>query len=238
MNCITVFVVNQEDQLKNLLQDTTEILSHRLFVLNKFDFDKKKSSYILPSDMLVSYKSSLSLNVEIVQRLSLMYTDPIYEKIIIPMGSFTFDEIQNIINEEYEESSIIKNLKLIIREDAMINGIKFNSIQSFSDDIIEESDMMFAALNGESVNEKYFLKALEEVIPTGKFDFSSVVNIEKVNFLRNYSTDNHKNNIKIFYNPSNQVNEKFSIIVIDNEYEIENFAFVLKRLDGLKLYIK
>ena len=238
MNCITVFVVNQEDQLKNLLQDTTEILSHRLFVLNNFDFDKKKSSYILSSDMLISYKSSVSLNEEIVQRLSLMYTDPIYEKIIIPMGSFTFDEIQTIIDTEYEESSTIKNLKLIIREDAMINGIKFNSIQTVSDDIIEESDMMFAALNGDPVNEKYFIKALEEIIPQGKFDFSFVENINQVSFLQNYSIDNHKNTIKIFYNPSSQVNDKFSIIVIDNDFEIENYAFVLKRLDGLKLYIK
>ena len=238
MNCITVFVVNQEDQLKNLLQDTTEILSHRLFVLNNFDFDKKKSSYILSSDMLISYKSSVSLNEEIVQRLSLMYTDPIYEKIIIPMGSFTFDEILTIIDTEYEESSTIKNLKLIIREDAMINGIKFNSIQTVSDDIIEESDMMFAALNGDPVIEKYFIKALEEIIPQGKFDFSFVENINQVSFLQNYSIDNHKNTIKIFYNPSSQVNDKFSIIVIDNDFEIENYAFVLKRLDGLKLYIK
>lgn len=238
MNCITVFVVNQEDQLKNLLQDTTEILSHRLFVLNNFDFDKKKSSYILSTDMLISYQSSISLNEEIVQRLSLMYTDPIYEKIIIPMGSFTFDEIQSIIDTEYEESSTIKNLKLIIREDAMINGIKFNSIQTVSDDIIEESDMMFAALNGDPVIEKYFIKALEEIIPQGKFDFSFVENINQVSFLQNYSIDNHKNTIKIFYNPSSQVNDKFSIIVIDNDFEIENYAFVLRRLDGLKLYIK
>lgn len=238
MNCITVFVVNQEDQLKNLLQDTNEILSHRLFILNNFDFDKKKSSYILSSDVLISYKSAVGLNENIVHRLSLMYTDPIYEKIIIPIGVFTFEEIRTIINSDYEESCKIKNLQLIIREDAMINGIKINSIDHISDDILEESDMMFAALNGEAVNDKYFMKALEELIPQGKFDFSQVLNIDHVKFLQQYSIDNHKDNIKIFYNPSNQINDKFSIIVIDNDFEIENYAFMLKRLDGLKLYIK
>lgn len=238
MNCITVFVVNQEDQLKNLLQDTNEILSHRLFILNNFDFDKKKSSYILSSDVLISYKSAVGLNENIVHRLSLMYTDPIYEKIIIPIGVFTFEEIQTIINSEYEESCKIKNLQLIIREDAMINGIKINSIDHISDDILEESDMMFAAFNGEAVNDKYFMKALEELIPQGKFDFSQVLNIDNVKFLQQYSIENHKDIIKIFYNPSNQINDKFSIIVIDNDFEIENYAFILKRLDGLKLYIK
>lgn len=237
MNCITVFVVNQEEQLKNLMQDTREILSHRMFILNNFDFDKRKSSYILASDVIVNYNSDTFLSEEIVQRMSLMYTEPIYEKILIPFGDFTFLDIENIINTEYKESSSYENLAVMIREDVILNGIKFAKINIISENILEESDMMFSAMNGEPVNEVYFNKALNEIIPYGNFDFSSVTNLKIIDILEKFSNKNAKNTIKVFYNPSKQINYKSSLVVIDNNFELENYSFVIKRLDGFKIYL-
>ena len=237
MNCITVFVVNQEEQLKNLIQDTRDILSHRMFILNNFDFDKKKCSYILPSDLLINYNSDKFLTEEIVQRMSLMYTEPLYEKILIPYGDFTFSDVENVINTEYKESSSYENLAIIIREDAILNGIKFVKINVIPDNILEESDMMFSAMNEEPVNEEYFNKALNEIIPYGNFDFTSITNFEIIDILEKYSDKNAKNIIKIFYNPSSQINHKSSLVVIDNNFELENYSFVIKRLDGLKIYL-
>jgi hypothetical protein len=208
-----------------------------MFILNNFDFDKRKSSYILASDVIVNYNSDKFLSEEIVQRMSLMYTEPIYEKILIPFGDFTFLDIENIINTEYKESSSYENLAVMIREDVILNGIKFAKINIISENILEESDMMFSAMNGEPVNEVYFNKALNEIIPYGNFDFSSVTNLKIIDILEKFSNKNAKNTIKVFYNPSSQINYKSSLVVIDNNFELENYSFVIKRLDGFKIYL-
>jgi hypothetical protein len=208
-----------------------------MFILNNFDFDKRKSSYILASDVIVNYNSDTFLSEEIVQRMSLMYTEPIYEKILIPFGDFTFLDIENIINTEYKESSSYENLAVMIREDVILNGIKFAKINIISENILEESDMMFSAMNGEPVNEVYFNKALNEIIPYGNFDFSSVTNLKIIDILEKFSNKNAKNTIKVFYNPSKQINYKSSLVVIDNNFELENYSFVIKRLDGFKIYL-
>ena len=212
---------------------------HRYFILPDDSVKKATGITIKPTDSFM-YMQIKDVDYDMIQRLVIAYSNPMYEKIIIFKSnsninffniSSLFQESNNFDSEDYlgftRRSFVLDGLSTIQKEEVMSNPL---NDYDFMDNI-------GVALDGNPVSSQVFLLALEEILPLCKLDFhqsSSKLEKEIISLVSSKNNQSSNTTYKVYCNQV-PVDTRNSIIFTDDELEV--YSYVIRRTDGLKCFI-
>ena len=239
MDTLAVFVCTTSLEFFQTLDDTSRMPFHRYFILPDDSVKKATGITIKPTDSFM-YMQIKDVDYDMIQRLVIAYSNPMYEKIIIFKSnsninffniSSLFQESNNFDSEDYlgftRRSFVLDGLRTIQKEEVMSNPL---NDYDFMDNI-------GVALDGNPVSSQVFLLALEEILPLCKLDFhqsSSKLEKEIISLVSSKNNQSSNTTYKVYYNQV-PVDTRNSIIFTDDELEV--YSYVIRRTDGLKCFI-
>lgn len=224
---LVVFLIRDKDMFMKALEHVTDSRYHVCLILSNKNIAKNLQN-IKHQILIFDFDK---YNNEILLKIIISYTDAIYSHYLI--YSKQSYEIENDLLILENEDFINKNgLFGFSKNYYIFNDVKFEKIQITIDNPFEHFDMMEKALNGEIVDQKYFMIALEELLPDAHFKIECDIPDE---ILKIISTKN--NNSKMEYLVSDKLNDGVKHQIIFTPSKIETYNFIIKRDDNFNCYI-
>lgn len=174
-------------------------------------------------------------NLVTVVRLIFLYNEPVFEKLIIffkndIVKQETIDEILSQINE----SAYIFNDEYlaITRQYVAFNGFDISENKQEINPMVMVENIN-KALQGEAVDNEFFLLALSEILPQMPIQFD----IEEKNIINffNKRESTQKGSI-LFTQKYNKNNDTLSVLFTKDTINIDSL-YIIKRSDGLLAYV-
>jgi hypothetical protein len=216
---------------------------YKAFSLQSIPFDK----YFITCGFEVnSYDehdnySFLNINLEKdidytkIIRIVLLFSNPYYDVILFDKNNiYDFDSCKNIL-ESLSDIYQKDDLLAITREYIAIKGFDFSIQKEIETNPLDFAEQINLALSGEPVEDLYFVKALKEILPECNYRVSQNANNlsnDILNLIKSF-TKSSVNEISVYYNESPEKNKGYILFTND---EMFNYSFLVKRLDGLRMY--
>lgn len=174
-------------------------------------------------------------NIVIVLRLIFLYNEPSFEKLILFFKNDIVDQENiNTILEQINESSYVYNDEYlaVTRQYVAFNGFDLSENKKEINPI-EMIDNINKALQGEAVDNEYFLLALSEILP--QMDIKCEIDDKSiVNFFNKRQTT-QKGSI-LFTNTFSKNIDTLSVLFTKDIFN-NNALYTIKRNDGLTAYV-
>lgn len=174
-------------------------------------------------------------NIVIVLRLIFLYNEPNFEKLILFFKNDIVDQ-ENIdtILEQIDESSYVYNDEYlaVTRQYVAFNGFDLSENKKEFNPV-EMVDNINKALQGEAVDNEYFLLALSEILPPMDIKYE-IDDKSVVNFFNKRETT-QKGSI-LFTNTFIKNIDTLSVLFTKDTFN-NNALFTIKRNDGLTAYV-
>jgi hypothetical protein len=174
-------------------------------------------------------------NIVIVLRLIFLYNEPSFEKLILFFKNDIVDqEIINTILEQIDESSYVYNDEYlaVTRQYVAFNGFDLSENKKEINPI-EMIDNINKALQGEAVDNEYFLLALSEILP--QMDIKCEIDDKSIANFFNKRQTTQKGSI-LFTNTFSKNIDTLSVLFTKDTFN-NNALYTIKRNDGLTAYV-
>ncbi len=237
---LLAIITSSKTELEYLSNITKDIDALVYYISTEDNIRSKDNTVIhLPKFQLESGKDILS-------RLMFLYTDPEFEFLMSFYHNKYIDS--NLINETLDNlaktNKYINNDKLFAttRNYVALNGFDFKNEFIFSKvDPLEELLNINKAMNGEPVEDKYFVSVLNELLPKFKIKLEFQIND---NYLMNYLSSIEYNTSETIYVINDlesfnkeKLNKKDIILYFSETKQDLNHIMAVFRTDGLCAYI-
>jgi len=174
-------------------------------------------------------------NIVIVLRLIFLYNEPNFEKLILFFKNDIVDQ-ENIdtILEQIDESSYVYNSEYlaVTRQYVAFNGFDLSENKKEINPI-EMIDNINKALQGEAVDNEYFLLALSEILPP--MDIKCEIDDKSIANFFNKRETTQKGSI-LFTNTFSKNIDTLSVLFTKDTFD-NNALYTIKRNDGLTAYV-
>lgn len=174
-------------------------------------------------------------NLITVLRLIFLYNEPVFEKLILFFkNDIVSSEIINEILSEIDESKYIYNDEFlaITRQYVAFNGFDIFENKKEINPIIM-MDNITKALQGEAVDNEFFLLALSEILPQMPIEYD-MDDKDIINFFNKRDTT-QKGSI-LFTRSYENNNNTLSVLFTKDILKIDSL-YIIKRTDGLLAYV-
>lgn len=237
VDTLVVFICTTSLEFLNVLDETAKMPFHRYFIIP--DDSIKNANLTIKSSDSFMYLKIQDIDLQMIQRLVVAYSNPVYEKIII------YKENKNInffsISSYFSDSSYFDNDECLgfTRRQFVLEGSKTSKpelkAENINDyDFIENISM---ALDGNPVSNATFMLALNEILPECKIDFhrsSSKLEKEITNLI---ATKNHPSSSTVFQVVCDEMPVDLRNKIIFTKEELDVYSYVIRRVDGLNCFI-
>ena len=174
-------------------------------------------------------------NIVIVLRLIFLYNEPSFEKLILFFKNDIVDQENiNTILEQIDESSYVYNDEYlaVTRQYVAFNGFDLSENKKEINPI-EMIDNINKALQGEAVDNEYFLLALSEILP--QMDIKCEIDDKSIANFFNKRQTTQKGSI-LFTNTFSKNIDTLSVLFTKDTFN-NNALYTIKRNDGLTAYV-
>lgn len=174
-------------------------------------------------------------NIVIVLRLIFLYNEPSFEKLILFFKNDIVDQENiNTILEQIDESSYVYNDEYlaVTRQYVAFNGFDLSENKKEINPI-EMIDNINKALQGEAVDNEYFLLALSEILP--QMDIKCEIDDKSIANFFNKRETTQKGSI-LFTNTFSKNIDTLSVLFTKDTFN-NNALYTIKRNDGLTAYV-
>lgn len=174
-------------------------------------------------------------NIVIVLRLIFLYNEPSFEKLILFFKNDIVDQENiNTILEQIDESSYVYNDEYlaVTRQYVAFNGFDLSENKKEINPI-EMIDNINKALQGEAVDNEYFLLALSEILP--QMDIKCEIDDKSIANFFNKRETTQKGSI-LFTNTFSKNIDTLSVLFTKDTFN-NNVLYTIKRNDGLTAYV-
>lgn len=224
---LVVFLIRDNDMFMKTLEHLNDTKYHVCLILSNKNIAKNLQN-IEHQILIFDFDK---YNNDTLIKIIISYTDAIYSHYLIysKQNYIIENDLLDLENEEFINRDGLIGFS---KNYYIFDDIKIEKIQMTIDNPFEHFDMMEKALNGEIVNQKYFITALEELLPDANFRIECEIpdEILKIIYAKN-------NNSKMEYLVSDKFNDGVKHQIIFTPSKIETYNFIIKRDDNYNCYI-
>ena len=233
MSPLCVFLCESQLEYDQILEKTESSKYHRFFILSSNKIIRNSFEH-KNSDNFMTYDFDKS-RMDTISRLVTCYSDPMYSHILIFLNNeINFEsEKNNFSNQEFFQNSRCLGFT---RQYVAFNGFGFEpaDVEMPIDPILYAQELS-KALSELPVENKIFIEALKELLPSCQFEN---YNNEKID----------ADIIAVFNNKFKRCEPVYNVLYEPNDGELKNtivfshskldsYKFVVRRNDGLNCYI-
>ena len=220
MDNLLVFICTSQEDVIRMTKKSSDHSFHRYYIITGFEFNKQ-SDIFLDTDSFVSIEEFDPQNYSVVSRLSLLYSEPNYENIIILKSNEMFDlaEVKFIFGKLSKGDQIERDYLIILNR----QNIALNGFPELVDEvnILDYGLIMNRAMNEELLKKEELKIALNELMPPSRYNF--IDDIDRG--LRNIFIQTSKPDSLINYNVySNRIVDEKCVIVDSIGLDIKKYT--------------
>lgn len=224
---LIVFLIRDDDMLKMFLDYVSGKNYHTCFILSR---NNLKNNFKYSKHQVIVFDFD-KFSIDILVKMIVAYTDSIYTHFLI------YREPSNNIENDLinlEEKDFLDSNKLIgfSKNYFIFNNLKLQKKEITIDDPFVHFEMMEKALNGEIVNDKYFIIALQELLPEANYKIDCILSNEINEVLLNKNNYN-----KLEYIVSDEIKDGVKNQIIFTPSLIDDYNFIIRRDDNYNCYI-
>ena len=229
MQPLCVFLCSSKESYHIILESTKEEGFHRMFILgSKFQADPK---YKQDTDSVIVYDFE-NLDYNLISRMIVAYSNQIYSHFFIFKDEYL--SIDDCLNKIKNLSKYEQEFLYFSKEYVVFQGYDFCMKNEIILNEFDKYENITKALSGEKVEDKYFILAIEELLPqNAKFVFHESAENLPIKYKKLFSSSASETVFEIFYNPQNAPDN--AMIFSDKSFEY--FKYKLSNLDGMNFYI-
>jgi len=238
MDVLVCFICRSQEEIEKLAYQTSQLPYHRYFIIVGFEINRNFRS-LKETDSFLEIQSLDDTNLEILKRLSLVYSPPEYENIAFYISNniISLDELQrlfnNLLNGVHTKTDYLFSI-------SRMNFVFENSIaETSSADPIDYSQIIEDAMMEKPISLENFKIALKELLPQYTFNLDQsciVMNNEIKNILLQHNKSNFIPKITAYYNEIKE-HEK-CIMFFDLDPNLSNYSTKIISIEGYVVYFR
>lgn len=238
MDVLVCFICRSQEEIEKLAYQTSQLPYHRYFIIVGFEINRNFRS-LKETDSFLEIQSLDETNLEILKRLSLVYSPPEYENIAFYISNniISLDELQrlfnNLLNGIHTKTDYLFSI-------SRMNFVFENSIVDTSSvEPIDYSQIIEDAMMEKPISLENFKIALKELLPQYTFNLDQsciVMNNDMKNILLQHNKNNYIPKITAYYNEIKE-HEK-CIMFFDLDPILSNYSTKIISIEGYVVYFR
>ncbi len=199
MDNLLVFICTSQEDVIRITKKSSDYSFHRYYITTGFEINKQLDIFS-ETDSFLSVDEIDVKNYSALARLSLLYSIPSYENIIILKSNEMFDlaEIKFIFGKLEKGDEINRDYLLILqRQNVALNG--FPEIQE-EVSVLDYGLIMNRAMNQELLKEQELKIALSELMPPCNYSFEDDLDNKIKNIFLQTSSPSSKQSYGVYVN--------------------------------------
>jgi hypothetical protein len=230
MRPICVFLCDNQTSYDEKFKETSDVPYHRFFILSSTTILRNKFEE-KSTDNFAVFKYDVA-NINQIAKLVTCFTNPLYTHILIFYGNEIDFDLQKL-NFNNGDFFVNENCVGYTRAYYVLNNFDVNLPQNQTyDDPLEYAKNIREALSGSPVADKYFMSAIEELLPQATYNFvDEVPNNLRLLILRKNRPSS------TVYNIYNEFKENTNNAIVFSKQDINSYKYAVRRSDGLNFYI-
>ena len=238
MDVLVCFICRSQVEIEKLAYQTSQLPYHRYFIIVGFEVNRSFRS-IKETDSFLEIQSLDDTNLEILKRLSLVYSPPEYENIAFYVSNniISLEELQrlfnNLLNGIHTKTDYLFSI-------SRMNFVFENSAAEISSVIpVDYSQIIEDAMMEKPISFENFKIALKELLPEYTFILDESC-MSMSNDIKNILLQHNKSNfvpkITSYYNEIKE-HEK-CIMFFDFDPGISNYSSKIITIEGYVVYFR
>jgi hypothetical protein len=238
MDELVCFICGSQDELEKLAYQTSQLPYHRYFIIAGFEVNRNYRM-LKETDSFLEIQSLDKSNVEVLKRLSLVYSPPDYENIAFYTSNniISLTELQNLfhdlLNGRHTKTDYLFSISRMnfvfenyVPEKEAVNPLEYSSI-------------IDSAMMGEPISYDHFKIAVKELLPEYTFTLDQSC-MSMSNDLKNILLDHNKKNyvpkLTAYFNEIKE-HEK-CIMFFDLDPSLQNYSSKIISIEGYAVYFR
>ncbi|MCF8494717.1 MAG: hypothetical protein K9G65_04945 [Rickettsiaceae bacterium] len=235
---LTAFITSSQEELEKVAYQTSTLNYHRYFIIVGFEVNRNYR-FLRDTDSFLEIQSLDKSNIEVLKRLSLVYSPPDYENIALYISNniISLPELQNLFHELMNGKHTKTDYLVSI---SRMNFVFENySPESAPVNPLDLSEIIDNAMMEKPISFDHFKIALKELLPEYTFSLDQSC-ISMNNDLKNILIENNKNNyvpkMTTYYNEIKE-HEK-CVMFFDSDPAIQNYSSKIISIEGYVVYFR
>ena len=235
---LTAFITSSQEELEKVAYQTSTLNYHRYFIIVGFEVNRNYR-FLRDTDSFLEIQSLDKSNIEVLKRLSLVYSPPDYENIALYISNniISLPELQNLFHELMNGKHTKTDYLVSI---SRMNFVFENySSESAPVNSLDLSEIIDNAMMEKPISFDHFKIALKELLPEYTFSLDQSC-MSMNNDLKNILIENNKNNyvpkMTTYYNEIKE-HEK-SVMFFDFDPAIQNYSSKIISIEGYVVYFR
>jgi hypothetical protein len=238
MDVLVCFICHSQEEIEKLAYQTSQLPYHRYYIIVGFEVNRNFRS-IKETDSFLEIQSLDETNLEILKRLSLVYSPPEYENIAFYISNniISLEELQrlfnNLLNGIHTKTDYLFSI-------SRMNFVFENNIQETAKvEPLDYSQIIEDAMMEKPISFENFKIALKELLPGYTFNLDQsciVMNNDIKNILLQHNKSNFIPKITAYYNEIKE-HEK-CIMFFDVDPVVPNYSSKIVSIEGYVVYFR
>jgi hypothetical protein len=235
---LTAFITSSQEELEKVAYQTSTLNYHRYFIIVGFEVNRNYR-FLRDTDSFLEIQSLDKSNIEVLKRLSLVYSPPDYENIALYISNniISLPELQNLFHDLMNGKHTKTDYLVSI---SRMNFVFENySSESAPVNPLDLSEIIDNAMMEKPISFDHFKIALKELLPEYTFSLDQSC-MSMNNDLKNILIENNKNNyvpkMTTYYNEIKE-HEK-CVMFFDYDPAIQNYSSKIISIEGYVVYFR
>jgi hypothetical protein len=238
MDELVCFICGSQDELEKLAYQTSQLTFHRYFIIVGFEVNRNYH-LLKATDSFLEIQSLDKSNLEILKRLSLVYSPPDYENIAFYISNniISLTELQSLfhdlLNGRHTKTDYLFSISRMnfvfekqLPEKEAVNPLEYSEI---IDDAMMEKPISY----------DHFKIAIKELLPEYTFTLDQscmVMNNDLKNILLDHNKKNYIPKLTTYYN---EIKEHEKCIMFFNlDPILQNYSSKIISIEGYVVYMR